>query len=165
MCRSGFIVSQLMRVGLIFFNGTRFDTYKGGDLTTSKLWQNAVALPHLWRTERKRKKQKWCFQKAWLRKPECEDLVSRSWTRWGGSDCGMKLNSICQNMGKEISMSRTGLRRQIVDFKNQLESLMWSSHLEEGIEQLRRVNMNIEELEAQEEEMWVQQSRQNWLTG
>lgn len=66
-------------------------------------------------------------------------------------------------MGKEISMSRTGLRRQIVDLKNQLESLMWSSHLEEGVEQIRRVNMNIEELEAQEEEMWVQQSRQNWL--
>ena len=61
-------------------------------------------------------------------------------------------------------MSNTGLRRQIDDLKSQLGNLLECSHTKEAIEQTREINIKIDQLEAQEEEMWFQRSRQSWLT-
>jgi len=61
-------------------------------------------------------------------------------------------------------MSTTGLRRQINDLKSQLRNLLERSHKKEAIEQIREIDIKIDELEAQEEEMRFQWSRQSWLT-
>jgi len=66
-------------------------------------------------------------------------------------------------MGKVMKMSTAKLRRQIDKLKSQLEGLMERSHTKEAIEQIRSINLSIDELEAQEEAMWFQRSRQNWL--
>jgi len=56
-----------------------------------------------------------------------------------------------------------GLRRQIDRMKSQIDALMECSHTKEAIEQIRSINLNIDALEAQEEAMWSQRSRQTWL--
>ena len=65
----------------------------------------------------------------------------------------MRLASVCQSMGQDMRMSTTGLRRQIDDLKSQLENLLECSHTKEAIEQIRGINIKIDEVEAQEEEM------------
>ena len=63
-------------------------------------------------------------------------------------------------MGKVMKMSTAKLRRQIDKLKSQLEGLMERSHTKEAIDQIREIKIRIDELEAQEETMWLQRSRQ-----
>ena len=113
---------------------------------------------------RRVRKKLWRFEKAWLHQPNCDDILINSWARWGGHQCGSRLNLVCQNIGKTMKMSTRELRSQIEEQKAQLEKLMECSPTRSTIDQIREVTAKIDDLEAQEEEMWHQRSRQNWLT-
>jgi len=115
------------------------------------------------RTARRTGRRLWHFEKAWLQKPECEEVLLKLWANWGGPSCGLRLALICQHMGKTMTMSTEGLRRQIMMLRSQLQGLMECSHTKAAIEQIRRLNLSIDELEAQEEAMWFQRSRRSWL--
>jgi len=114
--------------------------------------------------QRKNRKKVWRFEKAWIRAPESEEKLTSAWAKWGGPGCGLRLSSVCQSMGRALQMTTMELRKQIEGLKAQLEELMENSHEKEVIDQIKGITGAIEELEAREEEMWYQRSRQNWLT-
>jgi len=67
-------------------------------------------------------------------------------------------------MGRTMKMSTRELRNQIEEQKALLGRLMECSPTKSNIDQIRKATLKIDDLEAQEEEMWHQRSRQNWLT-
>jgi len=116
------------------------------------------------RANRRLRRKTWRFEKAWIQRPECEEALLKHWARREGQNCGLKLASVCQDMSKELRLTTAGVRRNIEVLKGQLEELMERSNTQEAIAQIRSIDLNIDALESQEEAMWFQRSRQNWLT-
>uniref|UniRef100_A0A803N5D5 Reverse transcriptase zinc-binding domain-containing protein n=1 Tax=Chenopodium quinoa TaxID=63459 RepID=A0A803N5D5_CHEQI len=115
------------------------------------------------RGKRNRKKSFNKFKKEWLRDDECGNIISDAWN----------LDPSC-NVKQKIAACSLSLRswssKKSIDFKDEIGSrrelmgnLMKLPLIEDNIAEMRRIDLEIDELEGREEAFWAQRSRQDWL--
>ena len=103
------------------------------------------------------------FEKEWLRDEECQSIVNEAWQFIPSNSVNGKI-AMCANKLKGWSMKRPNdFKREIEKRRVVMRELVTCVPTVHIVDEMKRMDAEIDELEQREEVHWAQRSRQNWL--
>ena len=103
------------------------------------------------------------FEKTWLRDEKCRDVVKDAWQLIPSNSIRGKL-ALCANKLRGWSMKRpANFKSEIEKRREVMRTLGAKEPTKHTIDDLKRMDNEIDELEKCEEVYWAQRSRQDWL--
>lgn len=110
---------------------------------------------------RQTKKKCFRFEAMWLREEESLKVVSEAWQK--GGDAVVNLMRNAHKLGSWSKQTFGNTAKEIRGCQSEMQKLMEEEPTLEVMEQMRRLDGRMDELEKKEEVYWKQRSRQDWL--
>lgn len=110
------------------------------------------------RRERKRRRG-FRFEKEWLRDDECGNIVEDSRNCEGTSDVLRKINVCSNRLGTWSGQRGRDFTKEITSIRRQVSALMTHPTDLHVLEEIKKLDGEIDDLERREETHWAQRSR------
>lgn len=100
------------------------------------------------------------FEAMWLREPSSSKMFESAWQK--GRDVRSKIANTANSLRSWSNNIFGNTTKELRECQNQMQKIMEQEQTVEIVEQMRALDMRMDELENREETFWHQMSRQNW---
>lgn len=98
-----------------------------------------------------------------MREDECGNIVAETWNDIEGCDVKSKINACAGRLRTWSGTRSYDFMKEIATRREQIRSLTSMPTTEGTLGEIKKIDVEIDELEYREETYWAQRSRQNWL--
>ncbi|KAL2939928.1 hypothetical protein RDABS01_001310 [Bienertia sinuspersici] len=110
-------------------------------------------------TEKRRKMFR--FEAMWLNNDESTAVIEKAWRR--GTDASINVRSTASALSSWSKQTFGNTNKELRECQKHMSTLMEKQQTKDVIEQMKMLDIRMDELERREEMFWHQRSRQNWL--